>query len=641
MLCLFIATNCSKLAMDADDARSSASGTSDVDDVARTLWTMMSDLSSVIQRQNAKITALTTEVATLGKKVTTLSADVNALKTGYKDPPIIRVVSWNVADNKYMDGELPYKMMPKDAIEKLLGLSNDDNDNDKVADIFAVGLQEQCWSCNFDDMLDIPKEFMKKLSDVGEFEIVGIKGTRESDSCESGCKKEKSDHGTTALFVIARRGLVIHQSSSSFTTGCSTRNNNEKGLAYMKMVLKTGQSVCVATNHLESREPKWRRDCLKGFFADAAKTLAACDFHFISGDFNTRTAEKENGKTYPFDESDIPSLKTADEMVGSQPWSSDEEWAGNLLTYINDIQETRYRESPFNFLPTYKLETKDRTVCGDKRPCYRTNRPHSWVDRILHSGGTSLEYNSIHLELSDHHPVYEVFQLSSYSSGGSCESTPEDSEMDGSRRWADGTDGIPVNPCGLRSEFKMQQDEIIKLRRLIGCYHGIEKPVVYSGTAGASSTWSSNYAPLNAFENSVDLWVSGKLGDGLRRPKLYFNFTSEVTVAMIGLTTGTAWGQAPKSFELIASMDCGNWHVLRSVVDHIWPDGNQEFIWTIPCDLIKPWKCYGIRATAHSGSRHDCVSVKEMKMFTIQGWQKRPDIRPDATEGGKEDQANS
>ena len=37
-----------------------------------------------------------------------------------------------MADNKYMDGELPYKMMPKDAIEKLLGLSNDDNDNDKV-----------------------------------------------------------------------------------------------------------------------------------------------------------------------------------------------------------------------------------------------------------------------------------------------------------------------------------------------------------------------------------------------------------------------------------------------------------------------------------------------------------------------------
>merc|ERR1719309_884129 len=239
--------------------------------------------------------------------------------------------------------------------------------------------------------------------------------------------------------------------------------------------------------------------------------------------------------------------------------------------------------------------------------------------------------------------------------------TPNDSEKDGFRktkaeRMSDGTDGIGVpHHYVLRSEFKIQQDEINKLnsrfqefkiqqdeinklRRLIGCYHGIVKPIVYSGTAGASSTWSAKYAPQNAFENSDDRWVSGKLGDGPRRPELYFNFTSEVTVAMIGLTTATAWGQAPKSFELIASMDCGNWHVLRYVVDHIWPHGNEEFIWTIPCDLIKPWKCYGIRATAHSGSRHDCVSVKEMKMFTIQGWQKRPDIRPDATEGGKEDQ---
>ena len=37
-----------------------------------------------------------------------------------------------MADNKYMDGERPKEMMPKDAIDKLLGLSNDDNDNDEV-----------------------------------------------------------------------------------------------------------------------------------------------------------------------------------------------------------------------------------------------------------------------------------------------------------------------------------------------------------------------------------------------------------------------------------------------------------------------------------------------------------------------------
>ena len=37
-----------------------------------------------------------------------------------------------MADNKYMHGEMPYKMMPKDAIEELLGLSDNDDDNDKV-----------------------------------------------------------------------------------------------------------------------------------------------------------------------------------------------------------------------------------------------------------------------------------------------------------------------------------------------------------------------------------------------------------------------------------------------------------------------------------------------------------------------------
>ena len=144
-----------------------------------------------------------------------------------------------------------------------------------------------------------------------------------------------------------------------------------------------------------------------------------------------------------------------------------------------------------------------------------------------------------------------------------------------------------------------------------------------------------------AFENSDERWASDRLGDSPTRATLYFNFTSEVTVAKIGITTpeGYAWDQAPKSFKLVASMDCSNWHVLRNVVNH--HTTTQEFIWSIPCDLIKPWKCYGIRATDHSGSSYDCVSVKEMKMFSIEGWQKHPDIRPDATEGGKEDQANS
>ena len=38
----------------------------------------------------------------------------------------------------------------------------------QVADIFAVGLQDHCWHCNKDDMLDIPTEFLKRLSDSGQ-----------------------------------------------------------------------------------------------------------------------------------------------------------------------------------------------------------------------------------------------------------------------------------------------------------------------------------------------------------------------------------------------------------------------------------------------------------------------------------------
>ena len=68
---------------------------------------------------------------------------------------------------------------------------------------------------------------LSALSSSGEFEIVGIEGTRESNSCESECKN--GNHGTTALFVIARRGLVVDRTAFHFIDGCSIRNNSEKG----------------------------------------------------------------------------------------------------------------------------------------------------------------------------------------------------------------------------------------------------------------------------------------------------------------------------------------------------------------------------------------------------------------------------
>ena len=62
----------------------------------------------------------------------------------------------------------------------------------------------------------------------GEYEIVGIEGTRESNLCELEC--EEGNGGTTVLFVLARRGLVVAQSSFHFVSGCSIQNNTEKGL---------------------------------------------------------------------------------------------------------------------------------------------------------------------------------------------------------------------------------------------------------------------------------------------------------------------------------------------------------------------------------------------------------------------------
>ena len=59
--------------------------------------------------------------------------------------------------------------------------------------------------------------------------MIGIEGTRESSQCEKGC--ESGTHGTTALLVIAKKGLCKSHKSFHFNKGCSTKNNNEKGPA--------------------------------------------------------------------------------------------------------------------------------------------------------------------------------------------------------------------------------------------------------------------------------------------------------------------------------------------------------------------------------------------------------------------------
>jgi len=327
-------------------------------------------------------------------------------------PTVLRMVTYNVADNKKMGTE----GFDSHSIDSLLGISG----GQQPADIIAVGVQEQCWSCDLDQLNAIPNLFLNRLANTdGDFRVIGIVGTRESETCTRGCKEEKT-HGTTALFVLARNGLVTETLRRNFTRRCSDYGNTEKGVAYMRLRLTTGKSVCLATCHLESRASSYRRQCLKNFLTDAEEKVrwsSGCDSHFISGDFNTRTNDKKNGAhDYAHldaraDAAFIEELKQHDELNGANPFGQDEEWSDNLLNYINDVDRRSpfpYTETEFSFNPTYKMDTK--RPCGFNF-CYRKDRPLSWTDRIIYNGATSLKYDSFILTKSDHLPVFGEFQL--------------------------------------------------------------------------------------------------------------------------------------------------------------------------------------------------------------------------------------
>jgi len=358
-------------------------------------------------------------------------------------PQLLRMVTWNVADNSGMD-----KSIEPGAMDILLGLKKPTGEPEHkdvqhstfylpleigstqptlgglpVADIFAVGLQENCWLCDKKLLPKIPEEFRKRLT--GEYEVIGIKATREASDCS--CLK----HGTTALFVIAKKGVVKSYKAFNYLSGCSTTlvPNKEKGVAYMRLWLTNGKSVCLATSHLESTSPKPRRECLKNFLDDAEKNLqwsSGCDYRFISGDFNTRTSDQKKGafteKTLlvhkePADLALLEKLHLHDELVGEVPYGKDLSLPhGNMLDFINNALTTKkqptYQETKITFDPTFKLDMK-----GGKNRChhcdlYKNDRPLSWTDRIIFSGAKNLQYSSIDLPgKSDHFPVFGVFEL--------------------------------------------------------------------------------------------------------------------------------------------------------------------------------------------------------------------------------------
>jgi len=315
-------------------------------------------------------------------------------------------------------------------LDKLLFGGKLTRGEDKFADIYAIGLQELCYKCDKNTLGEIPTDFQhrleRKLQGTIEwkYEVIGIKGTREVDDCiEKFCKwgAAKNDaHGTTALIVLAKKGVVKSHKKFNFVDQCShyksPHENFEKGVAYMRLELTTGKSVCIATSHLDSEQHEKRRSCLKGFLAAADKEAkwSSCDFKFISGDFNTRTAADKDKESPALGEDHVTEalvkqLEGLDELKGTvNPYAKDSH--GNMLQFINAVQKTHYVESKLEFNPTYKVDNKNPA----KPAKYGKDRPISWCDRVIHNGGKSIEYDSIDdmpAEKSDHFPVFEEFEI--------------------------------------------------------------------------------------------------------------------------------------------------------------------------------------------------------------------------------------
>jgi len=168
------------------------------------------------------------------------------------------------------------------------------------------------------------------------------------------------------------------------------------------------------------------------------------------------------------------------------------------------------------------------------------------------------------------------------------------------------------------------QAEVDSIKTLLICFNkkGSEftTSVVYNGTAGASSNYGSSYVAENAFKGSNSKrWAS----TSTLPAKLWYNFTSPVKVVMISFKPPFESGyegyflkEVPKTFKLIASNDCTNWHVLLTVKNSAFTTSSQVKSWKIPCDQQKSYKCYGIEGTVNSGySTWDGISLTDVRMF--------------------------
>jgi len=173
-------------------------------------------------------------------------------------------------------------------------------------------------------------------------------------------------------------------------------------------------------------------------------------------------------------------------------------------------------------------------------------------------------------------------------------------------------------------EMILHQQDMIKT--LLICVVNVDNSdlvtsVVYNGTAGASSHDGSSYVAENAFKGSNSKrWASSSTLPA----KLWYNFTSPVKVVMISFKPPFESGyegyflkEVPKTFKLIASNDCTNWHVLLTVKNSAFTTASQVKSWKIPCDQQKSYKCYGIEGTVNSGysGSYTGISLTDVRMF--------------------------
>ena len=144
-------------------------------------------------------------------------------------------------------------------------------------------------------------------------------------------------------------------------------------------------------------------------------------------------------------------------------------------------------------------------------------------------------------------------------------------------------------------------------------------PVVFNGTAGASSKYSASYSAQNAFnqDDSNARWCSTPGYPS----KIWFKFMSAVKVVKFSFSSVQSkyWKESPKAFNVIASDDCSNWDILLSVTNSGFTGENQEKSWQIPPTQQKSYRCYGIEGTENLGYWRDYISLKKLKMWQSTG----------------------